>query len=297
MARRKKKKLPILAVALLIAFYIIYNGALGTDTLRETFPASGTIEFHVIDVGQADCLLFKTEEGNVLFDSGDKETKDEVKEYLINAGVAEIEYAIFTHPDADHIGGAETVLLNFDVKNVIMPVLDDGDIPTTNVYSKMISAIEDNESINVIAAESGATYSVGELHMKILAPNSDNYDSRNDYSVTVRVDFGESSFLMTGDIEDKSEKEILSKYPASELECDVYKAAHHGSAGSNCKELLDKVDPEIIVISCGEGNSYGHPHKEAMERFIDTGADILRTDLDGTIVFVSDGKTISRVEK
>ena len=296
MARRKNKKLPILVAVLLIVFYIIYNGMLGTDTPREALVANGTLEFHVIDVGQADCLLFKSESGNILFDSGDTDTKNEVKAYLESEGITEIEYAIFTHPDADHIGGAETVLLNFKVKNVIMPVLDDGDIPTTKVYSKMIAAIEANEDINVIAAESGATYSVGDVHMKILAPNSDDYKSRNDYSVAVRVDFGENSFLMTGDIEDVSEQEILSVYSASELKCDLYKAAHHGSAGSNCEELLRRAAPGIIVISCGVGNSYGHPHKEAMDRFADTGADILRTDVEGTMVFVSDGKTLSRVE-
>lgn len=297
MARRKNKKLPTLLAVILIAAYVIYSNFIGVDTPRETSLVEGTIELHVIDVAQADCLLFKTEAGNILFDSGDVETKDEVKDYLKSEGISEIEYAVFTHPDADHIGGAETVLLNFDVKNVIMPVLDDGDIPTTKVYEKMIAAIEADEDINVIAAESGATYSVGDVQMKILAPNSDNYASRNDYSVAVRVDFGETSFLMTGDIEDVSEEEILAKYPASELKCTLYKAAHHGAAESNCKELLDKVEPEIIVISCGEGNKYGHPHKEAMERFSDTGATIYRTDIDGTIVLVSDGKTISRVEK
>ncbi len=296
MARRRKKKLPALVVVLLIAIYLIYSN-FNADVTREFELVDGSIELHMIDVGQADCFLFMTEDGNILFDSGDIETQDEVKDYLDGKGITEIEYAIFTHPDADHIGGAETVLLNFDVKNVIMPVLDDGDIPTTKVYEKMIAAIEADEDINVIAAEPNATYSVGEVKMKILAPNSDNYTRRNDYSVTVRLDFGEASFLMTGDIEKKAEGEILAIYPASELKCDFYKAAHHGAAESNCKELLDRVEPEIIAISCGEGNTYGHPHKETMERFGDTGAEIFRTDIEGTVVFVSDGKTISRTER
>ena len=300
MARRKKKSPPIFLTVIVIIIAVIYSyfggfeGALGDSRVVEV--VDGTIELHVIDVGQADAILIRGEGGNILFDAGDLDTKDELKSYLDGIGVDEIEYAVFTHPHADHIGGADVIVQSFDVNNVIMPVTDDSDTPTTAVYKRLISALENDETVNVIAAESGAEYSVGDVKMKLLAPNSDNYSELNNYSVVVRVDFGATSFMLTGDAEDISEAEMLEKYPQSEFKCNFYKAAHHGAAESNTAEFLSAVSPEIIAISCGEGNSYGHPHAEAMERFEATGAEIYRTDLLGTLVFVSDGTTITKAE-
>ena len=114
--------------------------------------------------------------------------------------------------------------------------------------------------------------------------------------MVVRVDFGATSFMFTGDAEDVSEREILDRYPTSELKCTLYKAAHHGAAESNTAEFLKAVGPEIIAISCGEGNNYGHPHAEAMERFENTGAVIYRTDLLGTLKFISDGTTLTKID-
>lgn len=297
-ARRKKKSPPLLVVVIIIIAAVLYSqfgGELG-GTEREVEVVDGTIEVHVIDVGQADAILIRAEEGNILFDSGDLDTKDELKTYLKNVGVSEIEYAVFTHPHADHIGGADVVLQSFDVHNVIMPVTDDGDTPTTAVYERMIAAIEADETINAIAAEPDAEYAVGDVKMKILAPNSGDYSDLNNYSVVVRVDFGATSFMLTGDAEDVSEEEMLVRYPASELKCTFYKAAHHGAKESNTPEFLAAVSPEIVAISCGEGNSYGHPHSETMSRFEDVGATVYRTDLLGTLKFTSDGTTITKVD-
>jgi competence protein ComEC len=253
------------------------------------------MELYVLDVGQADALLIKSEEGNILFDSGDLDTKKELIAELEELGVEKIEYAVFTHPHADHIGAADLVLTTFEVKNVILPVVDDKDVPTSKVYERMITALENNEAINVIAAEPDAEYSVGEVKMKILAPNSADYSDLNNYSVVVRVDYGATSFMLTGDAEDVSEEEMLSRYPESELKCNFYKAAHHGARESNTAEFLKAVSPEIIAVSCGEGNSYGHPHAEAMARLEDPGAVIYRTDLLGRLVFRSDGTTVTKV--
>lgn len=299
MARRKKRLPSLLVIAILIIGALLYRyfgDDLGIGVERQTEVVDGTIELYVIDVGQADAILIKAEEGNILFDSGDLDTKYELIDYLEKVGVSEIEYAIFTHPHADHIGGADVVLESFDVHNVIMPVVNEKDVPTTKVYERLIEAIEADETINVIAAVPDAEYSVGEVKMKILAPNSDDYSDLNNYSVVVRVDFGSTSFMLTGDAEDVSEEEMLVRYPASELKCTFYKAAHHGASESNTARFLNAVKPEIIAVSCGEGNSYGHPHAEAMARFEDTGATIYRTDLLGTLKFTSDGTTVTKVD-
>ena len=297
MARRKKKISPLLGIIIVIIgalFYTYFGDGLGTE--RQTEVVDGTVELYVLDVGQADAVLIKAQEGNILFDSGDLDTKYELIDKLEELGISEIDYAVFTHPHADHIGAADLVLTSFDVHNLIMPVLDDGDVPTTKVYERMIAAIEADETINVIAAEPDAEYSVGEVKMKILAPNSDNYSELNNYSVVVRVDFGATSFMLTGDAEDISEGEMLARYPSSELKCTFYKAAHHGAAESNTAAFLNAVNPEIIAISCGAGNSYGHPHAEAMARFEDTNAVIYRTDLLGTLKFISDGTTLKKID-
>ena len=298
MARRRKGS-PIVALIIVILGALIYTYFGGNVDLggeRQSEVVDGTIEFYVLDVGQADAILIKSEKGNILFDSGDLDTKYELVDTLGKLGVSEIEYAIFTHPHADHIGGADVVLTSLEVHNVIMPVLDDKDIPTTKVYERLIKAIEDDETINLIAAEPDSEYSVGDVKMKILAPASPDYTDLNNYSVVVRVDFGATSFMMTGDAEDVSEEEMLVRYPASELKATLYKAAHHGASESNTAEFLAAVRPEIIAISCGADNSYGHPHVETLERFGETGAEIYRTDIDGTLKFVSDGVSITKAD-
>ena len=299
---RRKKKLPLWLVAIiLIVCAVLYpmmnkEGASdGGD--RVVSSVDGTMELHIIDVGQADAILIRCEAGNIIVDAGDRDDDNTVKNYLEALGVQEIEYAIFTHPHADHIGGADTIISSFDINNVIMPDVDEKHVPTTVVYSNMISAIEQKENINVIAAESGAEYSVGEVKMKILSPNYiEKYSELNDYSVVVRVDFGSTSFMLMGDAEAVNDEEMLATYPANELKSTFYKAAHHGARESNTAEFLKAVSPEIIAVSCGEGNSYGHPHAEAMARFEDTGATIYRTDLLGTLKFVSDGTTLTKVD-
>ena len=182
-ARRKKKAPSLLLSVVVIIMLVLYSqlgGGFG-DSPRETQVVDGTIELHIIDVGQADAILIKTETGNILVDAGDLDTVDYLDKYLKGEGINEIEYAVFTHPHADHIGAADIVLQNFDVNNLIMPVVDEGDIPTSAVYTRMIAAMEADESINVIAAESGAEYSLGEVKLKILAPNADDYTKLNDY--------------------------------------------------------------------------------------------------------------------
>jgi len=299
MARRGKKLPSLLAIVIVIIgalLYTYFGEGIDLGGERKADVVDGTIELYVLDVGQADAILIKAEEGNILFDSGDLDTKYELIDELEKLGVSEIEYAVFTHPHADHIGGADVVLTSFDVNNVIMPVVSDNDVPTTKVYERLIAAIEADETINLIAAAPDAEYSVGEVKMKILAPNSEDYTDLNNYSVVVRVDFGATSFMLTGDAEDISEEEMLSRYPISELKCTFYKAAHHGARESNTAAFLNAVSPEIIAISCGKDNSYGHPHAEAMARFENTGATIYRTDLLGTLKFTSDGTTVTKVD-
>ena len=287
----------LIVLLLCIAYFVLQHfGLLPWEQQggRDTTPVTdGTVDVHMIDVGQGDSILIMAPGGNMLIDAGDKsnEAETSIKTYLDDHGVEEFEYVIFTHCDSDHIGAADFVMETYNVENVIMPTAD---VRTTVVYKEMMAAIEESGA-NVINAVAEATYSIGEMNFKVLAPNGSGYKDVNDYSVVVRIDFGESSFLMTGDAEAKSEAEILSKYNAYDLDCDVLKVGHHGSRTSSTAELLSVVTPEIAIVSCGEGNKYGHPHAEVVDRLDDyVGEYFYRTDLEGDIVLISDGAKITK---
>ena len=313
MARKKNKSIRkspffiLLAMILIVIFawqsgYL--DGIFGGEESTPTPPSppvtevKGSMELHVIDIGQGDSLLIKTDAGFILIDTGDKSSTNEetLRSYLKAQGATTLEYAIFTHMDADHIGSADMVLKEFGVKRVIMPNLDESDIPTTVVFEEMIAAIEASVDTEVIEAVSGTVYELGGMTMKIVAPNDTDYpkNDRNNYSVAVRLDYGSTSFLLTGDAEKLSESQMLEAYPDGTLDCDFFKAGHHGASTSNTEAFLAAVTPEIVAISCGKDNKYGHPHAEALANFQKVGATVYRTDLEGTLVFVSDGTTITK---
>lgn len=293
MARRiNRKRILLLGVTTAIVLVaIVFQIFFGIPEKTLPSVAPGTVEIHAIDVGQADCTLIRTEAGHILIDAGDVATGKDVVDYLRRAGVERLAYAIFTHPDSDHIGGACDVLLAVEVERVILPKIHESDIPKTEVYTQLMSAVLAEPDVHVIAAASGDTYELGELQMRVLAPNASDYADINDYSVAVRLDFGETSFLFTGDAQATSEQEMLAIQPVEVLDCTFFQAGHHGANTSNTVAFLEAVSPEIVVISCGE-NSFGHPSGEALVAYACVGAAVYRTDEMGTMVFVSDGKQI-----
>lgn len=252
----------------------------------------GELRVHVIDVGQGDSILLTAPGGNVLFDAGDLASRHEqaIKNYLTDLGITTLDYFIITHPDADHIGGADMILTDFTVKNVIMPDATS----TSQAFAAMLDALEKSQA-NVIEAVAGETYALGDLNLKILAPLK-KYSSTNDMSVVIRATYGSVSMMFTGDaegnMEGKSEKDMLATYKASELDCDFLKVGHHGSDTSTSPAFLAAVSPKIAAISCGAGNKHGHPVQSVLDTLNAAGVTVYRTDHSGTLVFVCDGKTI-----
>ena len=293
--RRKKKKLGCFSVVLVITAAIIgylysggyLSGLLGRDN---PMPVEGEAEFHFIDVGQGDAALIRTSEGNVLIDAGTNASEEELVAYLKSEGVTELAYAVFTHPHEDHIGGADAVLEYCEVKNVILPEKT----ATTVVYNRMMDAIEE-EGATVIIAKPEAVYEVGDLKLTILGPVGSGYKDLNNDSVVLRADFGASSVLYTGDAEDVSEEEMIARYALTgKLDCDLLKVGHHGSDSSSTEAFLNAVTPEYAVISCGEGNDYGHPTQIVLHRLENRNVTYWRTDLLGSIVILSDGETLTK---
>ncbi len=306
--RNKIRKSPIIISIILILAIIgaclyFFGDKLGIDLFEKednsptVSTPSGEAYFHFIDVGQADAILITTSEGNMLIDSGDlsTESRKSLTDYLTAQGVTGFKYAVFTHTDADHIGSADYVINNYDVENVIMPDYT----ATTKVYERLITAIEE-KNVNLIligedkevCKQSGYMFTLGSMINTVMAPTED-FDDANEMSVVIKSSFGSVDVLLTGDAEHKSEEAMLEKYKKNELDCEILKVGHHGSSSSTTAAFLAAVSPEAAVISCGEGNKYGHPHKVTTDRLEESDIPIYRTDLLGTIVIKTDGKTFT----
>ncbi len=256
--------------------------------------------FHFIDVGQGDAILVTTPWGNMLIDSGDDNntSRNKLMNYLASQNITSFEYVVFTHPDADHIGSADRILLNYNVKNVIMPDYE----KTTQVYNRLLDAIE-STGVNLIligededvCEQPGYTFSIGALVNTVMGPVQD-YKDANEMSVVIKSVFGDISVLFTGDAEKGSEADMLALYKNGELDCDILKVGHHGSDTSTTAAFLAAVSPDMAVISCGAGNKYGHPHSQIIQRLENAGVDYFRTDTDGDVVIKTNGEKIEVVQ-
>ncbi len=245
-----------------------------------------TLEVHFIDVGQGDATLIKQGDHAMLIDAGDNDKGTAVQSYLQHQGVDHLDYAIGTHPDSDHVGGLDVILYKFSWDTVILPDLE----KDTKTYQDVLRVIQDKRE-EITYPKAGTSYALGNAEFTIIAPVKEDYgDNWNDYSVGILLQFGENRFVFTGDAEEDAEQDMLAE--GVDLSADVLKAAHHGSDTANTMEFLEEVNPDAVVISCGEGNSYGHPRAEAMNHFRSIGTEIYRTDEQGTIVAVSDGEKI-----
>jgi len=282
----------VAAIALLYKFFPEYADFIfGEGDLPTSEYVSGTsAEFHFIDVGQGDGMLIRTAEGDIVVDAGPSATEDDFVNYLKERGVTSIEYLVLTHPHGDHIGGADAVLEEFDVKKVLIPNTD----CTTSMYMKVLRLM-DEENCEVIEARVNEVHSLGDFRMTVLAPNGIGYDGYNNYSVVIRAEFGNTSVLLTGDAEKISENEMITAVPMDLLDCDILKIGHHGSSTSTTKTFLAAVSPEYAVISCGADNEYGHPHKETKKvlQTLEAAGRVYRTDTSGSIVFTTDGNTFT----
>ena len=238
-----------------------------------------------MDVGQGDATLIKCGDEYMLIDAGENEQGTKIQAYLEKQGVEKLDYLILTHTDSDHIGGSDVIINKFDVEQVFL-----SDFKKTNrTYEDLKDALK-YKKLTPILPEPGSQYTLGNATITFIAPN-DTYDAPNNSSIALVVDHGENSFLFTGDCEEGAEQDILEA--GHYVDCDVFKLGHHGSSTSNSEAFLNAVTPVYGVISCEEGNSYGHPHAEPLNRLRAMGTLLFRTDEQGTIIASSDGEKIT----
>ena len=252
-------------------------------------PAIGSgLTVHFIDVGQGDSILLTCGKQYMLVDAGGEQAGQTVVDYLHRQSVTTLDYLVSTHPHRDHCGGLATVVQNFSVRTAYSPVTE-----SDNEYFTAFAAAAKTAKVRITVPAAGDTFPLGSATVTVLGPLGDyeSLDNVNDMSLVLRVEYGDTSFLLTGDMEYGEETSLLNA--GADVDCTVLKVGHHGSSASTGYRLVYAASPEIAVISCGAGNEYGHPHEETLSRLTDAGSEIYRTDQNGSIVCVSDGTTVT----
>lgn len=240
---------------------------------------------HYIDVGQGDATLITCGEEAMLIDAGDNDKGLALQRYLESQNVDSLKYVIGTHPDSDHIGGMDVILTKFDCETVLLT----DEKKDTATYRDVVDAIR-YQNYKRIAPKVKEEYMLGSASFTILGP-MELCDDSNDNSIAILLEHGENSFYFEGDASEKEEAAILET--GIDIQADVYKTGHHGSKTSTSDELLASVNPTYAVISVGEGNSYGHPSAEVLNKLRAGHIQTFRTDEQGTIVAKSDQTTIT----
>lgn len=276
----------VLNVVLLVSCSItIEDNNLQKENVKITQAGELTISF--IDVGQGDSILIKTPgDKYIMVDSGSTNEKDKLYDYINKIGTNSFEVIVATHPHEDHIGNLDNIIDDYKVNAVYMPRAS----TNTKAFEKLLNSIK-QEGLKIKSIEAGVEFVVDDVKFEFLAPNSDSYEDMNNYSGVLKVSYGENSFLLTGDAEKLSEGEILEN--GFDLEANVIKIGHHGSSSSSSEKFIEEVNPEYAIISCGKGNDYNHPHRETTSLLNSLKIKTLRTDLNGTITFSSDGVEIN----
>ncbi|MEG0296655.1 MAG: ComEC/Rec2 family competence protein [Clostridium sp.] len=244
---------------------------------------------HYIDVGQGDSILLTVNNKTMLIDAGPRSDEDKLLNYLSSQNITKLDYVIATHPHEDHIGNMDEVIKKYDIGTFYAPKKT----ATSKTYESMIQALLDKGKQITVIKEGTSSIDLGEnTRVTVYSPTKDEYEDVNNFSPIIKIEYGENSFMFTGDAEDVVEKEVLSKNAS--LKSDVLKLGHHGSKSSTTEGFYKAVDPSIAVISCGRDNKYNHPSKETKDLLRKYRPKTFRTDLDGTIVLESNGKEIFR---
>lgn len=266
------------------------------DDLNNTTNSTNqekSLSVEYIDIGQADSSLIYLPNGEImLIDAGGNSTAKKLSKYLSEEkGITKIDYLVGTHPHEDHIGGLDVIINDFDIGELYMPKLADSSVPTTKTYNDVLDAII-NKNLKANQGIAGVTIlEKDDLKIDIIAPNSNKYSNLNNYSIVIKITYGEKSLLFMGDAEELSENEILEN--SYNVKADVIKCGHHGSHSSSSENFIDAVSPQYAIISCGTDNSYGHPHSETITTFENNNITYYRTDIQGTIYLSCDGKNIN----
>lgn len=293
---KKLNKLIRIIIGLVILIVVIIQGNLfdnvsnATASINDSTKSDkidakveGNLSVSFIDVGQADSVLIRNGNYNMLIDAGNNEDGEKLVNYFKSLGIEEFTYVFATHPHEDHIGGMDDIINNFKIDNYYMS----NKLSTTKTFMDVLDAL-DGRNLKYTVPNKGDTLKLGDANIKVIYPGDDK-SNINDSSIVLKITYGKNSFLLTGDATSNVERKIYNE----DIKSDVLKVAHHGSSYSSTDVFLDRVKPYYAVISVGKNNIYNHPSNKTLEKLNKRNIKVYRTDLDGTIVFISDGDNLS----
>ncbi|NGT44298.1 MBL fold metallo-hydrolase [Clostridium perfringens] len=268
---------------------VLLAGYFGIDLTQDSkVPKDSELMISYMDVGQGDAAYIKVNGNDILIDAGPRSNSKELLEQLKAKNIDDFELVIATHPHEDHIGGMVDVFKEYEVKAFYSPKITH----TTKTYENLVKAVKD-EGLKTKELKGGTVIDLGEgAKFEVFTPQKSEYEELNDYSPIMKLSFGDTSYLFTGDAEKLAEEEALAKYKTS-LDSDVIKFGHHGSSSSSSNAFIEAVSPKYGIISCAKDNKYGHPHRETLDIIKKYNIKTFRTDTDGEIILTSDGKSIN----
>ena len=295
--KKQVRKLLLLIIILVIGF--LYSKFEKNNVIKENSNSVQTVvqegsssvfgdeslNVYYFDVGQADAILLEINNQYMMIDAGNNADGPLLVDYMKKLGVEKIDYLVATHAHEDHIGGIDNIINAFTIDKFYMPDV----VTITKTFEDVIIALED-KNVGIDVPNIGDSFNFGLMEFEVLYLGDDD-SNLNETSIVLRGVYGDNSFLFTGDATDNCESVILKN--KSFIDSDVLKIGHHGSRYSSSVDFLKKVTPKYAIISTGIGNSYDHPHQEAISRLENIGTEIYRTDINGTIVVSSDGRNIS----
>ncbi|EOU1911757.1 MBL fold metallo-hydrolase [Clostridium perfringens] len=282
----KKKKIISSIIGIIV---VLLAGYFGIDLTQDSkVPKDSELMISYMDVGQGDAAYIKVNGNDILIDAGPRSNSKELLEQLKAKNIDNFELVIATHPHEDHIGGMVDVFKEYEVKAFYSPKITH----TTKTYENLVKAVKD-EGLKTKELKGGMVIDLGEgAKFEVFTPQKSEYEELNDYSPIMKLSFGDTSYLFTGDAEKLAEEEALAKYKTS-LDSDVIKFGHHGSSSSSSNAFIEAVSPKYGIISCAKDNKYGHPHRETLDIIKKYNIKAFRTDTDGEIILTSDGKSIN----
>lgn len=282
----KKKKIISSIIGIIV---VLLGGYFGIDlTQGSKVPKDSELMISYMDVGQGDAAYIKVNGNDILIDAGPRSNCKELLEQLKAKNIDDFELVIATHPHEDHIGGMVDVFKEYEVKAFYSPKITH----TTKTYENLVKAVKD-EGLKTKELKGGMVIDLGEgAKFEVFTPQKSEYEELNHYSPIMKLSFGDTSYLFTGDAEKLAEEEALAKYKTS-LDSDVIKFGHHGSSSSSSNAFIEAVSPKYGIISCAKDNKYGHPHRETLDIIKKYNIKTFRTDTDGEIILTSDGKLIN----
>lgn len=260
--------------------------AQGAQPTKATVATTGTLTVSYIDVGQGDSELIQQGDQDMLIDTGTSDSQPSLLNYLKLHIHGDLEYLVLTHAHADHIGGASEVLDNFKVDHLFMTKYP----TTTKMFETLLDTIK-AKKITPVQPALGSQFKLGQASDIVYGPVGANQEDLNTCSIVIKVTFGSTKFFFGGDEQDSNESGMLAN--GYDVSATVLKVGHHGSETSTSAAFLAAVKPLYAIISCGKGNDYGHPTQLALDRLKSANVKVFRTDLDGTVVATSNGKTVS----